>query len=100
MIRRFRRRPFIGTHGAAAARMRPIVELMFVDFFGVCMDDLQPPGKKYLYVSGNISCVVVLTTAIGGGTTMRHNTRRACMRPLRTCLASKCRASNPMTPKA
>ena len=30
---------FIGTAiGAAAEGMRPIAELMFVDFFGVCMD--------------------------------------------------------------
>jgi pyruvate dehydrogenase E1 component beta subunit len=30
---------FIGAAtGAAAAGLRPIVELMFVDFFGVCMD--------------------------------------------------------------
>ncbi|HBD28772.1 MAG TPA: alpha-ketoacid dehydrogenase subunit beta, partial [Deltaproteobacteria bacterium] len=32
---------FIGAAtGAAAEGMRPIVELMFVDFFGVCMDQI------------------------------------------------------------
>ena len=33
---------FIGAAtGAAAAGLRPIVELMFVDFFGVCMDQIR-----------------------------------------------------------
>jgi pyruvate dehydrogenase E1 component beta subunit len=60
---------FIGAAtGAAATGMRPIVELMFVDFFGVCMDQIYNHLAKNTYMAGgNIRLPVVLTTAIGGG---------------------------------
>jgi pyruvate dehydrogenase E1 component beta subunit len=60
---------FIGTAtGAAAAGLRPIVELMFVDFFGVCMDQIYNHLAKNTYMSGgHVKLPVVLTTAIGGG---------------------------------
>ena len=60
---------FIGTAtGAAAAGLRPIVELMFVDFFGVCMDQIYNHLAKNTYMSGgHVSLPVVITTAIGGG---------------------------------
>ena len=60
---------FIGTAtGAAAAGMRPIVELMFVDFFGVCMDQIYNHLAKNTYMSGgHVKLPVVVTTAIGGG---------------------------------
>ncbi len=60
---------FIGTAtGAAAEGMRPIVELMFVDFFGVCMDQIYNHLAKNIYMSGGkLKLPVVLTTAIGGG---------------------------------
>lgn len=60
---------FIGTAtGAAAEGLRPVVELMFVDFFGVCMDQIYNHLAKNIYMSGgNLHLPVVLTTAIGGG---------------------------------
>ncbi|RID97841.1 alpha-ketoacid dehydrogenase subunit beta [Simplicispira hankyongi] len=60
---------FIGTAtGAAAAGLRPIAELMFVDFFGVCMDQIYNHLAKNTYMAGgHIKLPVVLTTAIGGG---------------------------------
>jgi pyruvate dehydrogenase E1 component beta subunit len=60
---------FIGAAtGAAAAGMRPIAELMFVDFFGVCMDQIYNHLAKNTYMAGgNIKLPVVITTAIGGG---------------------------------
>ena len=60
---------FIGTAtGAAAAGLRPIAELMFVDFFGVCMDQIYNHLAKNTYMSGgSVKLPVVLTTAIGGG---------------------------------
>lgn len=60
---------FIGAAtGAAAAGLRPIVELMFVDFFGVCMDQIYNHLAKNTYMSGgHVNLPVVLTTAIGGG---------------------------------
>lgn len=60
---------FIGAAvGLAAAGMRPVVELMFVDFFGVCMDAIYNLAAKQAYFSGgSVSCPLVLMTSVGGG---------------------------------
>jgi pyruvate/2-oxoglutarate/acetoin dehydrogenase E1 component len=60
---------FIGLGiGAAVEGMRPIVELMFVDFFGVCMDQIYNHMAKISFESGgNVTVPMVLTTAVGGG---------------------------------
>ncbi len=60
---------FIGAAvGAAALGMRPVVELMFVDFFGVCMNSIYNLAAKQSYFSGgNVSCPMVLMTSVGGG---------------------------------
>ncbi|MDC3412069.1 alpha-ketoacid dehydrogenase subunit beta [Aquibacillus sp. 3ASR75-11] len=60
---------FIGAAiGAAADGMRPIAELMFVDFFGVCMDQIYNHMAKIPYMSGgNVKLPMVLMTAVGGG---------------------------------
>jgi pyruvate dehydrogenase E1 component beta subunit len=60
---------FIGAAiGAAVHGMRPIVELMFVDFFGVCMDQIYNNMAKIHYFSGGaVKVPMVLTTAVGGG---------------------------------
>lgn len=60
---------FIGAAvGAAMSGMRPIAELMFVDFFGVCMDAIYNLAAKNTYFSGGRSKVpMVLMTATGGG---------------------------------
>ncbi|MFC4544577.1 alpha-ketoacid dehydrogenase subunit beta [Halosolutus amylolyticus] len=53
--------------GAAQAGMRPIAELMFVDFFGVAMDQIYNQMAKNTYMSGgSVSVPMVLTTAVGG----------------------------------
>lgn len=54
--------------GAAACGMRPVVELMFVDFFGVCMDAIYNLAAKNAYFSGGQQpAPMVLMSAIGGG---------------------------------
>ncbi|HJV00827.1 MAG TPA: alpha-ketoacid dehydrogenase subunit beta [Burkholderiaceae bacterium] len=54
--------------GAAAEGMRPIAELMFVDFFGVCFDQIYNHMAKNSYMSGGaLKLPVVVTTGIGGG---------------------------------
>jgi pyruvate dehydrogenase E1 component beta subunit len=54
--------------GAAMAGMRPIVELMFVDFYGVCMDTITNLAAKNIYFSGgNCKVPLVVMTATGGG---------------------------------
>ncbi|MQA10022.1 MAG: alpha-ketoacid dehydrogenase subunit beta [Pseudonocardiaceae bacterium] len=60
---------FIGLGiGAAVEGMRPIVELMFADFFGVCMDQIYNHMAKIHFESGGkVRVPMVLTTAVGGG---------------------------------
>ena len=60
---------FIGAAvGMAAAGMRPVVELMFVDFFGVCMDAIYNLAAKQSYFSGgSVTCPMVIMTSVGGG---------------------------------
>jgi pyruvate/2-oxoglutarate/acetoin dehydrogenase E1 component len=59
---------FIGAGvGAAQAGMRPIVELMFADFFGVTMDQIYNNMAKNTYMSGgSVSVPMTLMTAVGG----------------------------------
>lgn len=57
-----------GALGAASKGMRPIVELMFVDFFGVAMDQIYNQIAKAHYMSnGHVKMPIVIMTAIGGG---------------------------------
>lgn len=60
---------FIGAAvGAAQDGMRPLVELMFVDFFGVCFDAIYNLAAKNTYFSGgNLNVPMVLMTSTGGG---------------------------------
>ncbi|AKO98505.1 Pyruvate/2-oxoglutarate dehydrogenase complex, dehydrogenase component, eukaryotic type [Marinovum algicola DG 898] len=60
---------FIGAAvGAAMDGMRPVVELMFVDFFGVCFDAIYNLMAKNIYFSGgNVKVPMVLMTSTGGG---------------------------------
>lgn len=60
---------FIGAAvGAAQDGMRPVVELMFVDFFGVCFDAIYNLMAKNNYFSGgNFKVPMVLMTSTGGG---------------------------------
>ena len=60
---------FIGLGiGAAVEGMRPVVELMFADFFGVCMDQIYNHMAKIHYESGgNVQVPMVLMMATGGG---------------------------------
>lgn len=54
--------------GAAMDGMRPVVELMFVDFFGVCFDAIYNLMAKNIYFSGGHAKVpMVLMTSTGGG---------------------------------
>ncbi len=60
---------FIGAGiGAAVEGMRPVVELMFIDFYGVCMDQITNHMAKIHYESGgNVNVPMVLMSAVGGG---------------------------------
>jgi pyruvate dehydrogenase E1 component beta subunit len=60
---------FIGAAiGAAAAGMRPVAELMFVDFMGVCFDQIFNQAAKFKYMfGGKAETPVVIRTMVGAG---------------------------------
>lgn len=60
---------FVGAAvGAALEGMRPIAEIMFVDFAGACFDQILNHASKIHYMSGGrMKVPLVITTAIGGG---------------------------------
>jgi len=54
--------------GAASTGLRPVAELMFVDFFGVCFDQIFNQGAKFRYMFGGKAKVpLVVRTTIGAG---------------------------------
>lgn len=54
--------------GAAAAGLRPIAEIMFADFLGVCMDQILNQASKLRYTSGGqMKLPIVIRTAYGAG---------------------------------
>ncbi|HEX2923775.1 MAG TPA: alpha-ketoacid dehydrogenase subunit beta [Chloroflexota bacterium] len=60
---------FIGAAvGAASTGLRPVAELMFVDFFGVCMDQIFNQGGKMRYMfGGKASVPMTIRTLYGAG---------------------------------
>ena len=60
---------FVGTAiGAASTGMRAVAELMFVDFIGVCMDQLLNNAAKMRYMfGGQVKVPFVMLTRIGAG---------------------------------
>ena len=60
---------FIGAAvGAAASGLRPVAELMFVDFMGVCFDQIFNQGAKLRYMFGGKAKVpMVIRTMYGAG---------------------------------
>ena len=54
--------------GAASAGLRPVIELMFVDFIGVCLDQLYNQAGKMKYMFGGKAKIpLVMRTACGAG---------------------------------
>jgi pyruvate dehydrogenase E1 component beta subunit len=54
--------------GAAATGLRPVAELMFVDFMGVCFDALLNQAAKFRYMFGGKAAVpLTVRTMIGAG---------------------------------
>ena len=60
---------FIGAAvGAATAGLRPVAELMFVDFMGVCFDQIFNQAAKFRYMFGGRAVTpVVIRTMYGAG---------------------------------
>lgn len=54
--------------GAASAGLRPVAELMFVDFMGVCFGQIMNEIGKTTYMSGGaVRLPLVITASTGGG---------------------------------
>ena len=54
--------------GAAATGLRPVAELMFVDFFGVCFDQIFNQAAKFRYMFGGKAVTpLVIRTTYGAG---------------------------------
>jgi pyruvate dehydrogenase E1 component beta subunit len=60
---------FVGAGvGAAATGMRPVVELMFIGFLGVCLDQITNQAAKMRYMFGGKARIpLVIRTMIGAG---------------------------------
>ena len=54
--------------GAAMTGLRPIVEIMFMDFIGVCLDPILNQAAKLPYMTaGALQCPIVFRTQTGAG---------------------------------
>jgi pyruvate dehydrogenase E1 component beta subunit len=54
--------------GAAACGLRPVAELMFLDFMGVCFDQIFNQAAKFKYMfGGKAETPVVIRTMVGAG---------------------------------
>ena len=54
--------------GAAACGMRPVAELMFIDFMGVCFDEIFNQAAKFKYMfGGKAETPVVIRGMVGAG---------------------------------
>ena len=57
--------------GAALAGLRPVAEIMFADFVGVCLDQIYNQIAKFRYMfGGRTTCPVVIRMAMGAGMNM------------------------------
>ncbi|MBI5947164.1 MAG: alpha-ketoacid dehydrogenase subunit beta [Chloroflexi bacterium] len=57
--------------GAAATGLRPVIDIMFMDFIGVCMDEVvnQIAKMKYMF-GGKATLPITIHTMAGGGMAM------------------------------
>ena len=61
---------FVGAGvGAAASGLRPVVDLMYVSFYGVCADQITNNAAKMHYMfGGKVKIPLTIMTGIGAGT--------------------------------
>lgn len=54
--------------GAAATGLRPIAEIMFVEFLGVALDMVSTQAAKFRYLSGGkMGCPITVRASVGAG---------------------------------
>jgi len=76
---------FIGAAiGAAATGLRPIAELMFVDFMGVCFDQIFNQAAKFRYMFGGKAVTPVVIRGMYGAGFRAASQHSQCLYPLFT----------------
>lgn len=74
---------FVGAAvGAAATGLRPVVDLLFVDFVGVCFDQVLNQAAKYRYMSGGRASVPLVLRAMWGAGMRRGAQHAQALYPL------------------
>lgn len=76
---------FIGAAaGAAAAGLRPVAELMFVDFMGVCFDQIFNQAAKFKYMFGGKAVTPMVIRTMYGAGFRAASQHSQCLYPLFT----------------
>src|SRR6202046_5922877 len=76
---------FIGAAiGAATAGLRPVAELMFVDFMGVCFDQIYNQAAKFRYMFGGKAVTPVVIRTMYGAGFRAASQHSQCLYPLFT----------------
>ncbi len=76
---------FVGAAaGAAATGLRPIVELMFVDFMGVCFDQIFNQAAKFRYMFGGKAVTPLVVRTMYGAGFRAASQHSQCLYPMFT----------------
>ena len=76
---------FIGAAaGAAATGLRPVAELMFVDFMGVCFDQIFNQAAKFRYMFGGKAVTPLVIRTMYGAGLRAASQHSQCLYPLFT----------------
>lgn len=76
---------FVGAAaGAAAMGLRPVAELMFVDFFGVCFDQIFNQAAKFKYMFGGKAVTPMVVRTMYGAGFRAASQHSQCLYPIFT----------------
>ena len=70
--------------GAAATGLRPVAELMFVDFFGVCFDQIYNQAAKFRYMFGGKAVTPLVVMTMYGAGLRKAAQHSQCLYPVFT----------------
>lgn len=68
--------------GSAVLEYRPIIEIMYMDFIGVCMDEIMNQAAKFSYMFGGQMKVPVTFRMVGGSTVYGAAHHSQCLEAL------------------
>ena len=70
--------------GAALTGLRPVAELMFIDFMGVCFDQILNQTAKFRYMFGGKAVTPITIRSMFGGGTRAASQHSQCLYPMFT----------------